>query len=148
MRHLHKDPNVKAACKSVIQEFIDQSTVELVMSETLTQMMISLRVDLYFLPHRAVYDLGWVSTKCQVVMDTSVKMATGKSLNDCLLPGPPLQQQIAAVELRFCRQKVTLIRDCKKIFCKCTQMTARFSAFSGMIRTTFKLSRRFISSGH
>ena len=114
MRRLRKDPNVKAAYKSVIQEFIDQLTVELVTSETLAQMMESSRVDLYFLPHRAVYDPGRVSTKCRVVMDASAKTATGKSLNDCLLP--PLQQQIAAVELRFRQQKVALIGDCKKMF--------------------------------
>ena len=30
--------------------------------------------------------------------------------------GPPLQQQIAAVELRFLRRKVALIGDCKKMF--------------------------------
>ena len=134
MRRL--DPNVKAACKLVIQEFIDQSTVELVTSETLAQMIISSKVDLYFLPVRAVYDPGWASTKCQVVMDATAKTAMGKSLNDCLLPGPSLQQQIAAVELRFRWRKVALIGDCKRWFykCKCTQMTARFSAFSGMIR--------------
>ena len=94
MRRLRKDPNVKAAYKSVIKEFIDQFMVNLVTWETLTQMIISSRVDLYFLPHRAVYDPGRVSTKCWVA---SAKTATGKSLNDCLLPGPPLQQQIAAV---------------------------------------------------
>ena len=52
----------------------------------------------------------------RVVKDASAKMATGKSLNDCLLPGPPLQQQIAAVELRFRRRKVPFIGDCKKMF--------------------------------
>ena len=115
MRRLRKDPNVKAAYKSVISEFIDQATVELVTWETLAQMKDSSRVDLYFLPHRAVYDPGRVSTKCPVVMDASAKTATGKSLNDCLLPGPPLQQQIAAVELRFRRRKVALIGDLSAI---------------------------------
>ena len=43
-------------------------------------------------------------------------MATGKSLNDCLLLGPPLHQQIAAVELSFRQRKVALIGDCKKMF--------------------------------
>ena len=64
MRRLLKDPNVKAAYKSVISEFIDQATVELVTWETLAQMKESSRVDLYFLPHPAVYDPGRVSTKC------------------------------------------------------------------------------------
>ena len=54
--------------------------VELVTSETLAQIMNSSMVDLYFLPHRAVYDPGRVSTKCLVVMDALVKMATGKIL--------------------------------------------------------------------
>ena len=69
MRRLRKDLNVKAAYKSVISEFIDQATVELVTWEILAQMMESSRVDIYFLPHRAVYDPGRVSTKCRVVMD-------------------------------------------------------------------------------
>ena len=124
MRRLRKDPNVKVAYKSVIQEFIYQSVDKpsvdnknrLVTSETLAQMMVSSRVDLYFLPHRVFYDPGRVSTKCRVVMDASAKTSTGKSLNDCLLPGPPLQKQIAAVELRFRQRKVALIGDCKKMF--------------------------------
>ena len=118
MRRLCKDPNIKAAYKSVIQEFIDQSTVELVTLQTLAQMMISSSVDLYFLPHQIVYDPNRVSTKCPVVMDASAKTATGKSLNNCLLPWPPLQQKIATVELRFSRRKVALIGDCKKMFLK------------------------------
>ena len=49
-------------------------------------------------------------------MDALVNMATCKSLNDCLLPRPPLQQQIAAVGLRFRWRKVASIRYCKKMF--------------------------------
>ena len=80
-------------------------------------MMVSSRVHIYFLPYRAVYDPGRVSTKCRVVMDASAKTAACKTLNDCLLPGPPLlQQQIAEVELRFRWRKVALIGDCKKMF--------------------------------
>ena len=64
MRRLLKNPSVKATYKSVILEFIDQSMVELVTLETLEQMMVSSRVNIYFLPHRAVYDPRRVSTKC------------------------------------------------------------------------------------
>ena len=80
MRRLRKDPNVKADYILVIQEFIEQSMVGLVTSETLAQMMISSRFNSYFLPHQAVYYPGQVSTKCQVVMDASAKTATGKSV--------------------------------------------------------------------
>ena len=57
-----------------------------------------------------------VSTKCRIVFDASAKTKSGKSLNDCLLPGPPLQQKITAVELRFRQRPVALIGDCKKMF--------------------------------
>ena len=40
MRRLRKDPYVKAAYKSFIQKFIDQSTVKLVTAETLAQMIL------------------------------------------------------------------------------------------------------------
>ena len=116
MRRLRKDPEVKAAYKAVIQDYFDKSTVEEVTGETLTQLMNPSRRDLYFLPHRAVYDSKRVSTKCRVVMDASAKTGNGKSLNDCLLPGPPLQQQIVAVELRFRSRRIALIGDCKKMF--------------------------------
>ena len=116
MRKLRKNSDLKAAYKSVIQEFIDMQTVESVKHDSLASMKDPSRTDLYFLPHRAVYDPLRVTTKCRVVMDASAKTPSGKSLNDCLLPGPPLQQQIVAVELRFRRRAVALIGDCKKMF--------------------------------
>ena len=91
-------------------------TVELVNNESQEAKEDLSRTDLYFLPHRVVYDPLRVSTKCRVVMDSSAKTLSGRSLNDCLILGPPLQEQIVAVELRCRRIVVTLIGYCKKMF--------------------------------
>ena len=116
IKRLKKDPAHKTAYVSSINEFIQLDTVEEIPPDEISLLMDPSRTDLYFLPHRSVYDITRISTKCRIVFDASAKTKSGKSLNDCLLPGPPLQQKIAAVELRFRRRPVALIGDCKKMF--------------------------------
>ena len=116
MRRLNKDPGLKDAYLKAMTEFIDQNTVEEVTLETIEEMGNLERTDLYFLPHRAVYDPSRVSTKCRIVFDASAKTPSGFSLNDSLLAGPPLQQAIVAVELRFRTRKIALIGDISKMF--------------------------------
>ena len=99
-----------------MNDYIDQCTIEEVTTETIEEMGNLGRTDLYFLPHRAVYDPTRVSTKCRIVFDASAKSPSGFSLNDSLLPGPPLQQAIVAVELRFRTRRVALIGDISKMF--------------------------------
>ena len=116
MRRLKNDHDLKVAYVKAMNEFINNNTVEEVTSERISDMGDLTRTDLYFLPHRAVYDPARVSTKCRIVLDASAKTATGLSLNDNLLPGPPLQQSIAAVEMRFRSRKIALIGDVAKMF--------------------------------
>ena len=116
MRRLNKDPGLKDAYLTAMNDFIEQKTVEEVVTETIAEMGKLERTDLYFLPHRAVYDPSRVSTKCRIVFDASAKTPSGFSLNDSLLPGPPLQQAIVAVELRFRTRKIALIGDISKMF--------------------------------
>ena len=115
-RRLNKDPRLKDAYLKAMAEFIDQNTVEEVTFETIEEMGNLGWTDLYFLPHRAVYDPSRVSTKCRIVFDASAKTPSGFSLNDSLLAGPPLQQAIVAVELRFRTRKIALIGDISKMF--------------------------------
>ena len=116
MRRLHKDPELKAAYLKSMNNYADQDTIEEVTTETIEEMGNLGWTDLYFLPHRAVYDPSRVSTKCRIVFDASAKTPSGFSLNDSLLPGPPLQQAIVAVELRFRTNKIALIGDISKMF--------------------------------
>ena len=101
MRRLKRDPVLKAAYLKAMNDYVGQCTIEEVNTETIKEMGKLGWTDLYFLPHRAVYDPSRVSMKCRIVFDASAKTHSGFSLNDSLLPGPPLQQAIVAVELRF-----------------------------------------------
>ncbi|KRY99475.1 hypothetical protein T4B_3434 [Trichinella pseudospiralis] len=53
-----------------------------------------------YLPHHAVYRDDKTTTRCRIVFDASAKYH-GTSLNDFLDPGPPLQNQILDILIRF-----------------------------------------------
>ena len=115
IRRLKKDPVRKQAYMQAVLDLIDQRVVETVDEESQVAMDPA-RTDVYYLPHRDVFDPLRDTTKLRVVFDASATTGTGKSLNDCLLPGPPLQQKVAAIVMRFRTKKIALIGDCQKMF--------------------------------
>ena len=72
--------------------------VEKVTDPNITELV---RRDVYFLPHRAVYDEARLSTKCRIVFNASAKSVNKQSLNDNLVCGPALQFSILAIEVRL-----------------------------------------------
>ncbi|XP_058448943.1 uncharacterized protein LOC131428901 [Malaya genurostris] len=54
-----------------------------------------------FLPHHVVTKEASTTTKVRVVFDGSANTTTGKSLNDALLVGPVVQDELLAIVLRF-----------------------------------------------
>ena len=72
----------------------------------------------YFIPHHPVFKDTSSSTKIRIVFDASSKDSNGNSLNDCLLKGPNLLPDIAAVLLRFRMHRVALNGDLQKMFCQ------------------------------
>lgn len=54
-----------------------------------------------YLPHHAVFKESSTSTKLRVVFDASMSTSTGQSLNDCMLVGPRLQEDIFDINLRW-----------------------------------------------
>ena len=113
LRKLKKDPELMLAYIEAMNDYINMKVVEKV---TDLNAQDPGRKDVYFLPHRAVYDALRLSTKCRIVFDASAKTGTGKSLNDCLVCGPALQLSILAIELRFRTSKVVLVGDIGKMF--------------------------------
>lgn len=70
----------------------------------------------YYLPHHAVLKDTSLTTKLRVVFDGSSKSSNGQSLNDNLLRGPVLQQDLTAVLLRYRRNKFCFAADIKQMF--------------------------------
>ena len=70
----------------------------------------------YYLPHHAVFKECSSTTKLRVVFDGSAKSSNNVSLNELLLVGPMLQQDIRNVILRWRRHKICFVADIKMMY--------------------------------
>lgn len=70
----------------------------------------------YYLPHHAVLRASSLTTKLRVVFDGSAKPVDGNSLNDELLIGPPLQQDIRDLVTRWRQHKYCLVADIQHMY--------------------------------
>lgn len=55
----------------------------------------------YYLPHHAIFKESSLSTKLRVVFDGSAKSNNGKSLNDTLMVGSTIQNDILSIFMNF-----------------------------------------------
>jgi len=55
----------------------------------------------YYLPHHAIFKSSSSTTRTSVVFDGSCRSSNGLSLNDTLLVGPTIQQDLYSIVLRF-----------------------------------------------
>ncbi|CAH2109138.1 unnamed protein product [Euphydryas editha] len=70
----------------------------------------------YYLPHHAVVRPENISTKLRVVFDGSATPDNGKSLNEELLIGPSILQDIRNLITRWRQHKICLIGDIMKMY--------------------------------
>lgn len=69
-----------------------------------------------YLPHHPVIKDTSTTTKVRVVFDASAKTSTGSSLNEALLVGPVIQDDLLKIILRFRTFKVALVGDIAKMY--------------------------------
>ena len=62
----------------------------------------------HYLPHHTVIRRDKTTSRVRIVYDASARVS-GLSLNDCLYKGPPLQQSIFDIILRFRCHCIALI---------------------------------------
>ncbi|XP_076397868.1 uncharacterized protein LOC143266117 [Megachile rotundata] len=70
----------------------------------------------YYLPHHAVIKSTSLTTKVRVVFDGSAKTSTGISLNDTLMVGPTIQEDIFSLITRFRSHTYVLTADVEKMY--------------------------------
>ena len=108
MKKLERDDNYEAYDK-VIQQQIAEGIVETAPS--------CVNGKEFYLPHKAVIRNEAESSKLRVVYDASARERTDQpSLNDCLHPGPSLQNLLWAVLVRARIHPVALSGDQQKAF--------------------------------
>ncbi|XP_062553177.1 uncharacterized protein LOC134218260 [Armigeres subalbatus] len=69
-----------------------------------------------YIPHHAVFKESSTTTKVRVVFDASCKTSSGYSLNDTLLVGPVVQEDLLSIVLRFRIHCVAVVADVEKMY--------------------------------
>jgi len=67
----------------------------------------------YYLPHHAVFKETSSTTKLRVIFDASCKSTSGLSLNDMLLIGPTIQDDLFSILTRFRTFQYAMTADTK-----------------------------------
>ncbi|XP_065091576.1 uncharacterized protein LOC135712546 [Ochlerotatus camptorhynchus] len=70
----------------------------------------------YFLPHHPVIREESSTTKVRVVFDASCKSSTGISLNDAMLVGPIVQEDLRSITMRSRLHPIMMIADVAKMY--------------------------------
>ncbi|XP_043263948.1 uncharacterized protein LOC122404113 [Colletes gigas] len=70
----------------------------------------------YYLPHHAVIKESSATTKIRVVFDGSAKTSSTLSLNDTLMQGPTIQDDLISIIMRFRTHQFVLTADIEKMF--------------------------------
>ncbi|XP_057337711.1 uncharacterized protein LOC130675843 [Microplitis mediator] len=106
-RRLNADPQLKAEYCKVMQEYIDLGH------------MIHVPDDHepgYYMPHHPVIKASSTTTKVRVVFDASAKSDKGISLNEVLLTGPTIQDNLFTILLRFRTHVYAMTSDIAQMY--------------------------------
>ena len=108
-RKFAKNPAFKLQYSACIQNYLDEGHMSVVSNNE-----ISLHG--YYLPHHAVVKESSLTTKCRPVFDGSAKTTTGVSLNDTLLVGPTIQEDLFSIITRFRSFLYVLAADIQQMY--------------------------------
>jgi len=68
----------------------------------------------YYLPHHPVLKASSLTTKTRVVFDGSARTTSGLALNDVLMRGPTVQEDIFSILVRFRKHQYVITADIEK----------------------------------
>ena len=106
LSRLQKNPDLLSEYDSVIQDQLSQGVVEIVKDP-----FVKTDKRVHYLPHHAVVRHDRETTKLRVVYDASAQSGEVPSPNNCLYAGPPFDQKIFDILLRFRAHKTALTGD-------------------------------------
>lgn len=112
-RKLTKHPELREQYVTFMDEYEELGHMKEV--QTSTDDKNALRPT-YYLPHHAVFKPSSSTTKTRVVFDGSAKTTNGRSLNDILMVGPTVQQDLYSIVLRFRTHEIVFTADITKMY--------------------------------
>ncbi|CAH2102097.1 unnamed protein product [Euphydryas editha] len=110
-RKLQKNLELKEEYSRVIEDYIMQNHMEVIKSESEVDNPYAV-----YLPHHAVVREEKETTKVRVVFDASCKGVNNISLNDTLLVGPRLQQDLRHILMRWRAHSFCVVADLKQMY--------------------------------
>ncbi|XP_057379622.1 uncharacterized protein LOC130701716 [Daphnia carinata] len=108
---LLKKPNMLQLYSKIIRDQLEAEFIEKVPRTLQTPK------GCHYIPHFPV-EKDSITTPIRIVYDCSCRTRSGASLNDCLLTGPPLQNNMLHILLRFRVHRIGFFSDIEKAFHK------------------------------
>lgn len=108
-RRFKINPELKREYTEVIKDYIDLKHLEEVPMKEIKNKSV-------YLPHHAVIREEKETTKTRVVFDASCKGSSGVALNDELLAGPILQDDLRNLVMRWRMHAVGFVSDIQKMY--------------------------------
>ena len=108
-KRLLKSPEIGEAYKEVLQTYKEKGYIHKVSPKEIRPDQV------WYLPHFPVFRPDKSTTKTRIVFDASARF-NDVSLNDIVLQGPKLQNDLFAVLLRFRRDPVALMCDIREMY--------------------------------
>ncbi|XP_033220888.1 uncharacterized protein LOC117175287 [Belonocnema kinseyi] len=108
-RRFEKDPALKEQYTACIQGYFKELHIKSISSNEPNNQG-------YYLPHHAVVKTCSLTTKTRVVFDGSAKTTTGISLNDSLMVGPTIQEDLFSIITRFRTFQYALTADIEQMY--------------------------------
>ncbi|XP_055644340.1 uncharacterized protein LOC129780287 [Toxorhynchites rutilus septentrionalis] len=112
-RRLDSNPSLKTAYSDFIHEYLNLKHMREI---SVAEKEIGSEPYPYYLPHHAVIRPDSTTTKLRVVFDASCASSSGVSLNDALLVGPVIQQDLLSIIIRFRLRKFAIVADVAKMY--------------------------------
>ncbi|XP_015375644.1 PREDICTED: uncharacterized protein LOC107170130 [Diuraphis noxia] len=109
-RRLQRDEKLKLQYVRFMKEYLDMGHMERFREES------NVSRDVFYLPHHPVLKLSSLTTKLRVVFDASAKSSSSRSLNDVLMCGPSVQDDLCAILMRFRKYQFVITADVEKMF--------------------------------
>lgn len=108
-RRLLKNEKLRILYCDFLKEYLELGHMELIQEEKIPS-------ETYYMPHHAVFKENSPTTKLRVVFNASAHLPNQPSLNDCLLVGPKLQQDLLSILLFFRLHPFAICADIKQMY--------------------------------